>query len=48
MSLFSKATTIVAFKNSKTLVEQESGYEIKDLRYDLGGEFNSKEFNDFV
>ncbi|XP_070009600.1 uncharacterized protein [Nicotiana sylvestris] len=39
--------TFVAFKNFKVLVEKEIGYEIKALRFDRGGEFTSKEFNDF-
>nr|XP_009757763.1 PREDICTED: uncharacterized protein LOC104210538 [Nicotiana sylvestris] len=32
---------------SFVLVEKESGYEIKALRSDRGGEFTSNEFNDF-
>ncbi|XP_019233115.1 PREDICTED: uncharacterized protein LOC109213738 [Nicotiana attenuata] len=31
----------------RVLVEKESGYEIKALRSDKGGEFTSNEFNDF-
>ena len=42
-----KLEAFVAFKNFKALVEKESGYEIKSLRSDRGGEFISKEFNDF-
>ena len=42
-----KSEVFVAFKNIKALVEKESGYEIKALRFDRGGEFTSKEFNDF-
>nr|GEX43785.1 RNA-directed DNA polymerase, eukaryota [Tanacetum cinerariifolium] len=33
------------FKKFKTLVEKEAGAEIKCLRTDRGGEFNSREFN---
>ena len=42
-----KSEVFVAFKNSKELVEKESCYEIKSLSSDRGGEFTSKEFNDF-
>ena len=42
-----KSEAFVAFKNFKSLVEKESGYEIKSLRSNRGGEFTSKEFNDF-
>ncbi|XP_073223450.1 uncharacterized protein [Cicer arietinum] len=37
----------VAFKNFKAHVEKENGHEIKALRSDRGGEFTSKEFNEF-
>ena len=37
----------VSFKNFIAIVENESGYEIKVLRSDKGGEFTSKEFNNF-
>ncbi|KHN28513.1 Retrovirus-related Pol polyprotein from transposon TNT 1-94, partial [Glycine soja] len=42
-----KSEAFVAFKNFKALVEKESGYVIKALRSDRGGEFTSKEFNEF-
>jgi len=42
-----KSETFVAFKNFKALVEKESGYVIKALRFDRGGKFTSKEFNEF-
>ena len=35
------------FKKFKALVEKESGYDIKAMRSDRGGEFTSNEFNDF-
>ena len=36
-----------AFQKFKTLVEKESGYYIKALRTDRGGEFTSREFETF-
>ncbi|KAL4290440.1 hypothetical protein GQ457_14G025310 [Hibiscus cannabinus] len=42
-----KSEAFGAFKNFKALVEKESGFEIKSLRFDRGGEFTSNEFNDF-
>lgn len=42
-----KLEPFVALKNFKTLVEEESRYNIKSLRFDRGSEFTSKEFNDF-
>ncbi|XP_070014193.1 uncharacterized protein [Nicotiana sylvestris] len=42
-----KSEAYAAFKKFKVLVEKESGYEIKALRSERGGEFNSIEFNDF-
>jgi len=42
-----KFEAFAAFKNFKVLVEKESGCEIKDLTSDRGGEFTSKEFNNF-
>ena len=35
------------FKSFKALVENESGYKIKCLRSDRGGEFTSNDFFDF-
>ena len=35
------------FKNFKMLVEKESGYSLKALSTDCGGEFTSKLFDDF-
>lgn len=45
--LEAKLEAFVAFKIFKVLVERESIYEIKALRFDRGGEFTSQEFNDF-
>ena len=42
-----KLKAFVVFKNFKALVEKESGYKIKALRSDKGGEFTSKKFNEF-
>ncbi|KAL4352077.1 hypothetical protein GQ457_06G007290 [Hibiscus cannabinus] len=42
-----KSEAFGAFKNFKALVEKESGFDIKSLRSDRGGEFTSNEFNDF-
>ncbi|KAL0427280.1 UNVERIFIED_CONTAM: Retrovirus-related Pol polyprotein from transposon TNT 1-94 [Sesamum latifolium] len=42
-----KSEAFATFKKFKSLVEKESGYEIKALRSDRGGEFTSKEFNHF-
>ena len=35
------------FKKFKALVEKESGYDIKAMRSDRGGEFTSNDFNEF-
>ena len=42
-----KSNVFVVFQNFKALGEKESVCEIKELRSDRGGEFTSKEFNDF-
>ena len=42
-----QSEVFVPIKNFKALVEKESVYEIKAIRFDRGGEFTSKEFNDF-
>ncbi|KAL0401556.1 UNVERIFIED_CONTAM: Retrovirus-related Pol polyprotein from transposon TNT 1-94 [Sesamum latifolium] len=42
-----KSEAFSTFKKFKSLVEKGSGYEIKALRLDCGGEFTSKEFNHF-
>ncbi|KAL4384136.1 hypothetical protein GQ457_15G014370 [Hibiscus cannabinus] len=42
-----KSEAFGAFKIFKALVEKESGFEIKSLRSDRGGEFTSNKFNDF-
>ncbi|XP_072076528.1 uncharacterized protein [Arachis hypogaea] len=42
-----KSKAFNAFKKFKALVEKESGYEIKALRTDRGGEFTSNEFKAF-
>ncbi|KAH9672319.1 hypothetical protein KPL70_017676 [Citrus sinensis] len=42
-----KSEVFEAFKKFKTAVEKESGYQIKAMRSDRGGEFTSKEFLEF-
>lgn len=42
-----KSKTFEAFKEIKKKVENECGLNIKVLRLDNGGEYNSKEFNQF-
>jgi hypothetical protein len=42
-----KSSAFEVFKKFKSLVEKESGCEIKCLRTDRGGEFTSTMFNDF-
>ncbi|GKF79940.1 putative RNA-directed DNA polymerase, partial [Tanacetum coccineum] len=42
-----KSQALETFKKFKALVEKEAGVEIKCLRSDRGGEFNSKEFKVF-
>ena len=42
-----KSETFECFKNLKALVENEKDSKIKCLRTDRGGEFTSKEFNEF-
>jgi len=42
-----KDQTFDRFKNFKSLVENQSRFKIKMLRYDNGGEYNSNEFNDY-
>ena len=42
-----KSESFDCFKKFKALVEKQSGRSIKVLRTDRGGEFLSKEFNDF-
>jgi len=42
-----KSKVFSSFKNFKALVEKESGFEIKALRSDRGGEFTSREFKEF-
>ncbi|KAK3037884.1 hypothetical protein RJ639_032114 [Escallonia herrerae] len=42
-----KSEAFEAFEKFKALVEKESGYEIKSLRTDRGGEFTSNEFKAF-
>jgi len=42
-----KSDVFKEFQNFKALVENESGCHITSLRYDNGGEFCSKEFNNF-
>ncbi|KAJ0491190.1 putative RNA-directed DNA polymerase [Helianthus annuus] len=45
--LKTKGEALAKFKIFKTQVEKESGFKIKMLRTDRGGEFNSQAFNDF-
>ena len=42
-----KSDACQAFKNFKALVENEAGKKIKIFRTDRGGEFCSKEFNEY-
>jgi len=42
-----KSDVFDAFKKFKAFVENESGYKIKAMRSDRGGEFTSKEFEKF-
>lgn len=42
-----KSEALNKFKNFKTLAENEAGTNIKCLRTDRGGEFNSNEFKEF-
>lgn len=42
-----KSEAFACFKNFKVVVEKQSGYPIKTLRTDRGGEFTSNEFADF-
>ena len=42
-----KSKVFEKFKFFKALVENESGHNIKCLRYDNRGEFTSNEFNQF-
>jgi Reverse transcriptase (RNA-dependent DNA polymerase)/gag-polypeptide of LTR copia-type/Integrase core domain/GAG-pre-integrase domain/Domain of unknown function (DUF4219)/Zinc knuckle len=45
--LGAKSETFAQFKKFKALVETQTGNKIKILRSDNGGEFTSKEFNEF-
>ncbi|KAJ4723526.1 Retrovirus-related Pol polyprotein from transposon TNT 1-94 [Melia azedarach] len=42
-----KSEVFAAFKKFKAVVEKESGRQIKAMRTDCGGEFTSKEFQEF-
>ena len=42
-----KLEVFKVFKKFKTIMEKESGYQIKVMRSDRGGEFTSKEFIEF-
>ena len=42
-----KSKVYNVFKKFKALVEKQSGYDIKAMRSDRGGEFTSNEFNEF-
>ena len=42
-----KSEAFSAFKKFKAAVEKESGYKIKAMRSDRGGEFTSSEFQEF-
>ncbi|KAI3708032.1 hypothetical protein L2E82_37034 [Cichorium intybus] len=43
-----KSEVFYKFKVFKTLVEKQSGHEIKAIRSDGGGEYNAKYFKDFL
>lgn len=42
-----KSEAFTCFKNFKAMAEKQSGYHVKILRTDRGGEFTSNEFADF-
>eukprot|EP01018_Ginkgo_biloba_P020396 Gb_28242 [translate_table: standard] len=42
-----KSEAFKCFKHYKTMVEKQSGYYLKVLRMDRGGEFTSREFSDY-
>jgi len=42
-----KSEVFTTFKKFKAVVEKESGRQIKAMRTDRGGEFTSKEFQEF-
>lgn len=42
-----KSEAFAYFKNFKAPVEKQSGYPVKILRIDRGGEFTTNEFTDF-
>jgi hypothetical protein len=43
----SKAETFINFKILKQLIEGETKWKIKTLRFDCGGEFTSTKFNNY-
>ena len=45
--LINKSDTLNVFKKFKALVELQSGYKLKKLMSDRGGEYTSNEFQDF-
>jgi transposase InsO family protein len=45
--LRNKSDTLSVFKKFKALVELQSGYKLKKLRSDRGGEYTSNEFQEF-
>lgn len=45
--MHSKSEYFTKFKEFKALVENQSYYKIKVLRYDNGGEYCLKEFDEF-
>jgi transposase InsO family protein len=42
-----KDEVLFKFKEFKVLVENQTGEKIKVLRFDNGGEYTSKDFDDF-
>lgn len=42
-----KSEAFTKFRKFRALVEKQSGYPLKTLRSDRGGEFTSNEFNDY-
>ena len=42
-----KSEAFLVFKEFQNMVERQSGWLIKKLRSDQGGEYNSKEFDKF-
>ena len=45
--LRNKSNALVVFKKFKAFVELQTGHKLKKLRSDRGGEYTSREFEDF-